>query len=134
MVGGCFGLAGFAISSMPAIPPYATTANIESTFKKDLAIIEQYLDKNDATRLSQLSTDVYALYLEDEELLKRHHLKGKSHYMFNDAGVGTLGIDGQTVTCLTYKINKGKNDYVVYFLDKKAGEHKKVPVELESVK
>ena len=134
MVGGCLGLAGLAISSMPTIPPYATTANIESTFKNDLVIIKQYLDKNDATLLIQLSTDVYALYLDDEELLKRHRMKGKSHYMFNDAGTGTLSIDGQTVSCVTYKMSKGEDDYIVYFLDKKAGEDKKVPAELESEK
>jgi hypothetical protein len=134
MVGGCLGLAGLAMSSLPAIPPYATSANIESAFKNDLAIIKQYLEKNDATLLSQLSTDAYALYLDDEELLKRHPIKGKSHYMHNDAGVGTVRIDGRTVSCLTYELSKGEDDYVVYFLDKKAGEPIDKPVELESVK
>jgi hypothetical protein len=129
-VGGCLGLVGLVFSSMPTIPPYATTEKIEQAYKKDLAIIEQYLDKKDATLLSQLSTDVYALYDDDDELLKRHEINEKSFIIFNGAGNGKLTIGRQKIICMTYSMKSGERNYQVFIFDKNAEENK--PVQLEA--
>ena len=134
LIGGCLGLGYVAIKSLPEIPPYADRPQIERAFSADLKIIEQYLEKGDATLLSQLSSDVYALYDDKDELLKRHDIDSKSHYLSNRAGVGTLRINGQTIHCVTYEVSKGSDDYVVYFLDRQADNKNDQPVGPESNK
>ncbi len=128
MVAGCIGLASVVAVNLPAIPPYATKSNIEREFNKDLELIKKYLATSDATLIDQLSTDIYALYDDDDELLKRHHIDGKSHYISNGVGAGSLRIDGKEVQCMAYKVEHKHMDYIVYIYDAKATHGGSEPV------
>jgi hypothetical protein len=117
VVAGCLGLAGVAIATLPDIPPYATKANVEGTYAKDLTMVRAYLEGKDEKLLSTLSSDIYAIYHDDDELLKRHTISSKSHFLSNHVGVGSLQIHDKTVACITYEVSKADDDYIIFIID-----------------
>lgn len=133
LVAGCFGLIGVGIySSVKSIPPYATREEISRRHGADLALIARMIEQRDFSTLrDQLSADVLAIFRDheaghdDEELLRRHPITGKSFATMNQAGAGSLTANGRTVACVVILLNAphGRDeDYTVFFVDQQAQE------------
>jgi hypothetical protein len=131
LVAGCFGLLGVGIyRSVKSIPPYATHEEISRRHAADLALIAKAIETRDFSNLAQgISANVLAVYRdrdgghEDEELLQRHPVAGRSFTILDRAGAGSLTANGRTLACVVILLHapSGRNeDYTVFILDQQA--------------
>lgn len=124
LVAGCVGLIGFGFATaVQEIPPHATHAETSRRHAADLALINDAISRQRYDGLAAtLSDDVLALYRDDDEVLQRQQISGKSFWMMNGGGVGTLTVDGRQRACVVLRIPgvAGKDDHTVFFSDRQA--------------
>src|SRR5580658_6584516 len=107
-IGGCLGLLGYGIASIPKIPDYATRIAIENQYAKDLKIIDHGIRNGRIEALSnEVSSDIVAIYTNDKDVLKRHKITSESYHTSNGVGVGTLQSNTANFQCIIYQLKNG---------------------------
>ena len=124
LVAGCVGLIGFGVATaVQDIPPYATQAETSRRHAADLALINEAISRQRYDGLAAaLSDDVLALYRDEDEVLQRQQFSGKSFWMMNGGGIGTLTVNGRSSDCVVYRIPgaAGRDEHTVFFKDAQA--------------
>jgi hypothetical protein len=118
MVGSCFGLIGYGIASMPAIPAYATRASIEKRYGGDLHAIDNALGSGKESSLNaSLSSDIIAIYSDGKDVLNRYRITSESYRLSNGVGIGTLQSNAKTFECVVYAMKFGDSKCRVFIID-----------------
>jgi hypothetical protein len=117
-IGGCLGLLGYGIASIPKIPDYATRIAIENLYAKDLKIIDQGIRSRRIEALSsEVSSDIVAIYTKDKDVLGKFHITSQSLHTSNGIGVGTLQSNTANFQCIIYQLKNGDDTYDIFIVD-----------------
>lgn len=111
-------LVGYGFANFPKKPTYANREEIEKQFSKDLIILNSEIKNNKFDFKNKLSPDVLAIYEDDKDILKLKEYTGKSYFITNDSGVGTLTSSGNKIDCIVYTIKNNEKSYNIYFIDR----------------
>jgi hypothetical protein len=119
LVGGCIGLVGYGIASIPALPPHATPEAISRRYHADIAVITAAIARGDPIPplTHRLSSAVAAIQHQDGEFLGRHQIVGSSSWRSNRAGTGSLTTTGGILRCVVLEMPASAGDYLVFFID-----------------
>jgi hypothetical protein len=117
-IGGCLGLLGYGIASIPKIPDYATRIAIEKQYSKDLNIIDRAIKDGKIEALSkEVSSDIVAICTNDKDVLKKVTITSKSLHTSNGIGVGTLQSNTENFQCIIYEMKNGNDAYEIFIVD-----------------
>ena len=125
-IGGCATAVGVAAYQASKLPDYANTTTLSKSYGTDFDSITQSLEQDVSLKFSDkkvtLNDDILAIIAEvnatDVDIYKKYddaELNG--HVALNNAGTGTLIINGKSTTCLLYLIEWNEVDYFVCIKD-----------------
>lgn len=131
LIGGCFGMAFFAIAFGPETPDYATKTYFNDNYGDDIRLVTRYIAEREAGNSpsldGQLSDDIVAVIEvredvnesgDDEyrDLLKKHQVKkGNYHSLMNQIGVAEFNVDNVDEEFLIREIDVDGRDYWICF-------------------
>ena len=120
VIGGCFGLIGYGIASLPKIPDYVNRNEIESNYSSDLSAIRKGIQNNNEDKIkTTVSAEICAIYKGDKDILGKYKIISRSHHVINNVGVGKLDNGSKEIDCMVYEIQINDSSYDIFIYDRK---------------